>query len=72
MPLNLADINTPYIIQKICGNEDQRHHLESLGFVEGTPVYILSSFFGYYVVRIKDSKVGIDKDLAKMIIVQAN
>lgn len=72
MPLNLAEINTPYMIQKICGDEDQRHYLESLGFVEGTSVYILSSFFGYFVIRIKDSKVGIDKDLAKMIIVEAD
>ena len=35
MPLNLADINTDYIIQKICGNENERHHLETLGFLEG-------------------------------------
>lgn len=71
MPLNLADIGTDYIIQKICGSEDERHHLESLGFVEGAPVCILSAFFGYYIVHIKDSKIGIGKDLAKMIIVQS-
>ena len=53
------------------GNEAERHHLESLGFVEGASVCILSAFFGCYVVRIKDSKIGIGKDLAKMIIVQA-
>ncbi|WP_454971149.1 EAL domain-containing protein [Dorea sp.] len=29
MPLNLADIGTDYIIQKICGSEDERHHLAS-------------------------------------------
>ena len=38
MPLNLADIGTPYIIQKICGKEEQRHHLESLGLVENTEI----------------------------------
>lgn len=71
MPLNLAVIGTDYIVQKTCGNETERHHLESLGFVEGASVCILSAFFGYYVVRIKDSKIGIGKDLAKMIIVHA-
>lgn len=71
MPLNLADVNIPYIIQKICGPEDQRHYLESLGLVENTPVCILSSFFGYYVIRVKESKIGISKDLAKMIIVRS-
>lgn len=69
MPLNLADTGTYYIVQKICGSEEDRHHLETLGFVEGASLCILSAFFGYYVVRIKDSKVGISKDLAKMIIV---
>lgn len=71
MPLNLADIGTDYLIQKICGDEKERHHLESLGFIEGASVCILSAFFGYYVVRIKDSKIGIGKDFAKMIIVQS-
>ena len=71
MPLNLAGIGIDYIVQKTCGNEEERHHLESLGFVEGAPVCILSAFFGYYVVRIKDSKIGIGKELARMIIVQS-
>ena len=50
MPLNLADINTDYIIQKICGNENERHHLETLGFLEGATVRILSILFGSYIV----------------------
>ena len=44
MPLNLADINTDYIIQKICGNEGDRHYLETLGFIEGATVRIVSTF----------------------------
>ena len=45
MPLNLADINTDYTIQKICGNEDDRHHLETLGFIEGATIRIVSVLF---------------------------
>ena len=70
MPLNLADINTDYIIQKICGNENERHHLETLGFLEGATIRILSILFGSYIVRIQESKIGINQDFAKMIIVQ--
>ena len=66
MPLNLADINTDYTIQKICGNEDDRHHLETLGFIEGATIRIVSVLFG-----IKESKIGINQAFAKMIIVQA-
>ena len=43
MPLNLAVIGIDYIVQKTCGNEAERHHLESLGFVEGASVCILSA-----------------------------
>ena len=42
MPLNLTEFNQFYIINKICGLEKQRHYLESLGFVPGTRVSILS------------------------------
>lgn len=71
MPLNLTDFNTLYTINKICGQEKQRHYLESLGFVAGAEVTILSELHGYYVVMVKGSKIGLDKELAKKIIVFA-
>lgn len=44
MPLNLAEINQQYMIQKICGDEEQRHYLETLGFVENAAVAFFLSF----------------------------
>lgn len=41
MPLNLTDFNQFYVINKICGQEKQRHYLESLGFVPGARISIL-------------------------------
>ena len=70
MPLNLAVIGIDYIVQKTCGNEDDRHHLETLGFIEGATIRIVSVLFGSYIVRIKESKIGINQAFAKMIIVQ--
>lgn len=71
MPLNLAEMDIDYTIQKICGNEGERHYLESLGFIEGATVRIVSILLGSYIVRIRESKIGINQDFAKMIIVQA-
>ncbi len=65
MPLSLTEFNHFYIINKVCGLEKQRHYLESLGFVPGTQVTILSELHGYYVVMVKGSKIGLDKELAK-------
>lgn len=69
MPLTLAEFNVPYTIHKICGNEKQRHHIEALGFVEGTTIQVLSKFSEYYIVLVKGSKIGMDKDVAKRIII---
>ena len=71
MPLNLADFNTKYRISKVYGQEKQRHYLESLGFVPGARISILSELHGYYLVMVKGSKIGLDKSLAKKIIVYA-
>lgn len=58
MPLNLTDFNQFYVINKICGQEKQRHYLESLGFVPGARISILSELHGYYLVMVKGSKSG--------------
>lgn len=69
MPLNLMDLGVEYTIQKILGKENRRHHLENLGFIVGETVRILSCFNSYYVVCVKDTKVGLSEELAKLIIV---
>ena len=71
MPLNLTEFNQFYIINKICGLEKQRHYLESLGFVAGSEIELLSEIHGYYVVMVKGSKIGIEKSMAKKIILYA-
>ena len=42
MPLNLAQFNIKYKISKVCGQEKQRHYLESLGFIAGSEIELLS------------------------------
>lgn len=69
MPLLLAELNVPYTIRRISANEKERHHLESLGFIPGVPVVVLSKFNGYLLINIKGSRVGIDRTLAKRIII---
>lgn len=69
MPLLLAEDGVEYTIKRIGGNEKDRHYLESLGFLPGTPISILTRFNGYILVHIKDSRIGIGKDLAKRIII---
>lgn len=69
MPLNLADKNKIYIIQRIVGNKDMVNRLQSLGFVVGSKISVLSEINGNYVVVIKDIKIGLAKEYVKRIIV---
>lgn len=69
MPLNLADKNKIYIIQRIVGNKDMVHRLQSLVFVVGSKISVLSEINGNYVVVIKDIKIGLAKEYVKRIIV---
>ena len=69
MPLNLADKNKIYIIQRIVGNKDMVHRLQSLGFDVGSKISVLSEINGNYVVVIKDIKIGLAKEYVKRIIV---
>ena len=71
MPLNLADFNKKYRISKVCGQEKQRHYLESPGLICGSEVELLSEIHGYYIVMVKGSKIGIEKSMAKRIILHA-
>jgi ferrous iron transport protein A len=71
MPLSLTEFNHFYIINKVCGLEKQRHYLESLGFIAGSEIELLSEIHGYYIVMVKGSKIGIEKSMAKRIILYA-
>lgn len=69
MPLLLVELNVLYTIKHIRANEKERHHLETLGFISGVQIMVLSKFNGYLLVSIKGSRVGIDRTLAKRIII---
>ena len=56
-------------IKRIGGNEETRRFLNNLGFVVGTEVSVVSAIGGNVIVNIKDSRVAINEDMAKRIMV---
>lgn len=71
MPLNLAEFEKIYRIVKVCGTDKHKHYLESLGFVAGSQVQLLSKLHDYFIVLVKDTKIGIDRKMAQNIILLA-
>ena len=69
MPLTMMNAGEKGTIQRITGNDETRRFLENLGFVEGTPVSVVSTIDGNLIVNVKDSRVAIDKSMANRIMV---
>lgn len=69
MPLTLANPGEENIIRKVGGKPETKKFLESLGFVAGGAVTVVSEIGGNVIVNVKESRVAVSKEMAKKIIV---
>ena len=67
MPLSMVEEGEPKTIVKVGGKEEVRKFLENLGFVDGTVVTVVSSLGGNMILKVKDSRVGLGRDMASKI-----
>ncbi len=69
IPLCYADVGQAQIIKKIGGTPEVKKHLENLGFNVGGEVSVISTLSGNLIVRVKESRVALDEQLARKIMV---
>lgn len=69
MPLTMAGIGEINMIRRVGGNSETKRFLENLGFVAGTEVTVLSAIGGNVIVNIKDSRVAVNADMARHIMI---
>ena len=69
MPLTMAGIGETNTISRIGGNEETRRFLANLGFVAVEEVVVLSKIGGNVIVNVKDSRVAVNEDMARHIMV---
>ena len=69
MPLTLTDAGEENMIRKVGGSPETKKFLESLGFVNGTFVTVVSFNQGNVIVNVKESRIAIDKTMAMKITV---
>ncbi len=67
MPLSMVEEGEPKTIVKVGGKEEVRTFLENLGFVDGTVVTVVSSLGGNMILKVKDSRVALGRDMASKI-----
>ncbi|MBQ7726732.1 MAG: ferrous iron transport protein A [Clostridia bacterium] len=69
MPLMLVDIGEEQMIKKIGGSPEVKKHLEDLGFVVGGDVTVVSKLGNNMIVRVKETRVALNEEMARKIFV---
>lgn len=69
MPLSLASIGDTNIIKKIGGSPEVKKHLETLGFVVGEKVTVISVIKENIIVNIKESRIAVSEETARKIMI---
>ncbi len=69
MPLTMATVGQTVTVRKITGKDDVRQHLAELGFVVDTTVTVVSEMAGNLILKVKDSRIALDKGMANRIMI---
>ena len=69
MPLMYATPGEECVIKKIGGNPEVKRHLENLGFTPGGSVTLVSALGGNVIVKVKESRIALDEDMARKVMV---
>ena len=69
IPLIYATVGEEVIIRKIGGSPEVKKHLENLGFVAGGTVTLITALNGNLIVKVKESRVALNEELARKIMI---
>ena len=69
MPLSMAKIGEKRLIKKVGGKDEIRQFLETLGFLPGTQVSVVTEIGGNVIVKVKESRVAISREMASKIMI---
>lgn len=69
MPLTFAQEGKDATIRRIVGRPEVKRHLESLGFIAGSPVSVIAQRDGNVIVRIREARVAVCRELAQKIMI---
>ena len=69
MPLIMADPGEENIIRRVGGSPEMKKHLEDMGFTIGGAVTVMNTIGGNLIVKVKESRVAISREMATKILV---
>ena len=69
MPLIMAQPGEENVIRKVGGSPEIKKHLEDMGFTAGSAVTVMNTIGGNLIVKVKESRVAVSKEMAARIMV---
>lgn len=69
IPLSVLGTGNDGVIKRISGKPEVKKHLENLGFIVGDTVTVISEQNGNIIVKVKESRIAISKEMAMKIYV---
>lgn len=70
MPLSMVEVGQKVSVMRVGGTPAIKQRLADLGFVDGTQIDIIQSQDGNMIIKVKDSKLAITKEMANKIVVK--
>ena len=71
MPIMIAPLNQELTVIRITGGDKAMKHLRELGIVPQMKITLLSQEASGVILRDGESRLAIDKDIARAILVEA-
>ena len=69
MPLMMAQPGEENVIRKVGGSPEMKKHLEDMGFTAGSAVTVMNTIGGNLIVKVKESRVAVSKEMAARIMI---
>ncbi len=69
IPIIVADSGEEMIVRKVGGSPEVKLHLENLGIVPGGLVTLINVNDGNVILKVKESRIALNKDMAMKIMV---
>ncbi|MBQ8374883.1 MAG: ferrous iron transport protein A [Clostridia bacterium] len=69
MPIRMAPIGEEVEIKRVSTDERVKRHLENLGLAVGQRITVMSSDGGAVILRVKDGRIALDKQMASGIFI---
>ena len=69
MPLIMAQPGEENVIRKVGGSPEMKKHLEYMGFTAGSAVTVMNTIGGNLIVKVKESRVAVSKEMAARIMI---